>query len=173
MIHDDVLIDPARWRGRLARDVERRRVIEPGALDRAEQAVREFPAMAFAAGLLPVPLPVQHVEKQTWAGRAPNGGKVRHRVASEPGPVRGWLLGRGVVITMGQVTVRPVHTAIDTVALSESGVLVESVITGWEPYPPPVEVELDLVGDSVATIALDRFLDRVLTERGPHPSFRH
>jgi hypothetical protein len=160
------LLDPLRWPRWIARDAERRKLVEPDALDAIEHAVRDFPAEAFAAGLLPAPLPVEQVEK---LGRGdvrdgPDGTKIRFRAHLVPGTVRGWLLGNGVVISMAQHTVRPVYAPVgrgDGVALRRDGVLVRSVITGWEPFPAPVEVELD----SGSTVGLAEYLRGALRSR--------
>ncbi|OLR92168.1 hypothetical protein [Actinokineospora bangkokensis] len=162
------LLDPLGWTRWLARDTERRKLVEPEALTALEHAVRDFPAAAFAAGVLPAPLPVEQLEKVPRAEvrETPEGTRVRFRALSAPSEVRGWLLGNGVVISMAQATVRPVFAPVprgDSAALRLDGVLVRAFITGWEPYPAPVEVEVDAAGRSVP---LPEYLARFLADRG-------
>ncbi len=170
MIDLSTLLDPPGWPRWLARDAERRKRVDPDALARLDRAVREFPALAFAAGLLPEPLPVERVEKLPRGDhRGTTGGaKVRHRVVAVPGETRGWSLGRGVVISMGQRTVCPVLAPVargESAGLRLDGAVVRVVITGWEPCPTPVEVELD----GGRTLPLDRYLEQALGERGRYP----
>ncbi len=155
--------DPQHWRSWLARDVDRRRIAEPGTVERVERAVRDFPAMAYAAGLLPEPLPLERVEKLSRGGRGPDGAKVRLRVVAEPGETRGWAAGQGVVITLSGHTARPLLAGTEGPARTDAGDLVRALVVGWEHYPPPVEVEPHPAGDPVA---LDRFLRQVLESRG-------
>ncbi|SDD66480.1 hypothetical protein [Actinokineospora iranica] len=165
MIDPNTLLDPLGWPRWLARDAERRRVVAPEVLARLDHAVRDFPAEAFAIGLLPDPLPIEHAEKLPRSDHreTTEGARVRHRVVAMPGEVRGWNLGRGVVISMGQTTVRPVYTPVargESAGLRPGGVIVRAVISDWEPYPPPVEVEID----ATRTVPLDVYLRRVLTD---------
>ncbi|MBM7773414.1 hypothetical protein JOD54_003618 [Actinokineospora baliensis] len=164
MIDLSTLLDPLAWPRWLARDAERRKVAGPDVLAQVEQAVRDFPAAAFAGGLLPAPLPVEHVEKLPRGEHreTTEGAKVRHRVVAEPGGVRGWSLGRGVVISMAQTTVRPVYTPVargESAALRHDGSVVRALISAWEPYPAPVEVELD-----DRTVGLADYLRRILAD---------
>ncbi|SES47205.1 hypothetical protein [Actinokineospora terrae] len=164
MIDLSTLLDPLAWPRWLARDAERRKVVGPEVIAQVEQAVRDFPAAAFAAGLLPAPLPVEHAEKLPRGEHreTTEGAKVRHRVVPEPGEVRGWSLGRGVVISMAQATVRPVYVPVargESAALRHDGTVVRALISGWEPYPAPVEVEFD-----DRTVPLEDYLRRILSE---------
>ncbi|GAA3005011.1 hypothetical protein [Actinokineospora diospyrosa] len=162
MIDLSTLLDPMAWPRWLARDAERRKVASPEVLALVEQAVRDFPAAAFAGGLLPAPLPLEHAEKLPRGEHreTTEGARVRHRVVAEPGGVRGWSLGRGVVISMAQTAVRPVYAPVargDSAALRQDGSVVRVLISAWEPYPAPVEVELD-----DRTVPLPDYLLRVL-----------
>ncbi|WP_156755267.1 hypothetical protein [Actinokineospora pegani] len=161
------LLDPMRWPRWLARDAERRKLMDPEALATVDHAVREFPAAAFAIGMLPTPLPVEQVEKlpRGEVRDAPDGARIRFRAHLVPGETRGWLLGNGVVISMAQRTVQPQYVPVsrgDGVALRRDGILVRSAIAGWEPFPAPVEVELDS-----GTQGLAEYLERVLAARRP------
>ncbi|PPK66407.1 hypothetical protein V5P93_002563 [Actinokineospora auranticolor] len=165
MIDPDTLPDPQAWPRWLARDAERRKLVDQADLDRLAQAVRDFPAAAFAEGFLPEPLPVERTEKLSRGDHreTTEGAKVRHRVLAEPGEVRGWNLGNGVVISMGQATVRPVYSPVargENAALRADGTVTRTMITSWEPYPAPVEVEVD----PSRTIPLDDYLRRALTD---------
>ncbi|WP_018685086.1 hypothetical protein [Actinokineospora enzanensis] len=165
MIDLSTLLDPPAWTRWLARDAERRKLVGPEVVALVEQAVRDFPAAAFAEGLLPAPLPIERAEKLSRGEHreTTEGAKVRHRVVVEPGEVRGWSLGRGVVISMAQTTVRPVCAPVargDSAALRADGTVVRALITAWEPYPAPVEVELD----GNRTAPLEEYLERVLAD---------
>ncbi|GLZ41850.1 hypothetical protein [Actinokineospora sp. NBRC 105648] len=165
MIDLSTLLDPLAWPRWLARDAERRKVVGPDDIALVEQAVREFPAAAFAEGLLPAPLPVERVEKLSRGDQrdTTEGAKVRHRVVAEPSTTRGWSLGRGVVISMAQIVVRPLFVPIakgDAPAMRPDGTVVRAAISGWEPYPAPIEVELD----GGRTLPLADYLVRALAE---------
>ena len=161
------LLDPLGWPRWLARDAERRRLVEPEVLASLEQTVRDVPAAAFTAGLLPIPLPVEQVEKlpRGEVRETPDGIRIRYRAQNTPSETRGWLLGNGLVIGMAQTTMRPLYAPVargESAALRLDGVVVRALISGWQPYPPPVEVELDQ-GRTISTVD---YLRRVLANRG-------
>ncbi|MCG8917310.1 hypothetical protein L6E12_16105 [Actinokineospora sp. PR83] len=161
------LLDPLGWPRWLARDAERRRLVEPEALASIEQSVRDFPAAAFTAGLLPIPLPVERVEKlpRGEVRDTADGVRIRFRAQNTPSETRGWVLGNGLVIGMNQATMRPLYVPVargDSAALRLDGVVVRALISGWQPYPPPVEVELE----QNRSVPTDEYLRRVLAGRG-------
>ncbi|WP_026424226.1 hypothetical protein [Actinokineospora inagensis] len=164
MIDLSALPDQPGWSRWLARADEYRQAAEPEVIAQVEQAVRDFPAAAFAAGMLPEPLPVERQDKlpRSEHRETTEGARLRHRVVLEPSDVRGWHLGRGVLISMARTAVRPVFAPVargESAALRADGTVVRSVIAGWEAYPAPVAVEVD---DRV--VPLDEYLRRALSE---------
>lgn len=162
-----------RQRQALARHEAHRREVElldPSRVEQVDRAVREFPVLAYAASVLPAPLPVEVVEKLPRGERRTlgSGHSVRHELVETPSEVRGWMIDPGLVVSIHGVALVPVHEPVGKpleAALPPRRLRVEgyravtSLIAGWEPHPPPLMLDVPTRSGPVPTPT-----DRLLVE---------
>jgi hypothetical protein len=154
-------------------DLQRREAetTDPDRVDRVDRAVREFPVSAYAASVLPRPLPLERVEKLPRARRVTlgSGHVVRFELVEVPGEVRGWLLD-GVAVSIHGTVMRAVYEAVGKAQdaalppVSRRGGGVQAVtgrIVGWEAVAAPLAVE-----GAGGMVAVDTLLGDFLDGRG-------
>lgn len=135
-------------------DLQRREaeVADHERVERVDRAVREFPVAAYAASVLPHPLPVEHAEKLPRGQRHTlhSGHSVRYELVELPGELRGWLVDASLAISIQGAAVHPVYEPVgkaNEAALppaSRRGGGFQSVtarVTGWRAFPAPLAVE--------------------------------
>ena len=119
---------------------------------RVDRAVREFPVSAYAASVLPVPLPVERIDKLPRSQRHSlhSGHHVRFELVELPGELRGWLVDPGLAISIHGTAVHPVYepvgkpqdAALPPLSRRVGGYQsVTARIIGWEAFPAPLAVE--------------------------------
>ncbi len=152
---DAPLEQAARQAHLLARyDLQRREaeVADPERVDRVDRAVREFPVAAYAASVLPRPLPLERVEKLPRARRVTlqTGHVVRFELEEVPGELRGWLVDAGLAVSIHGTAVRPLYEPVGKAQdaalppVSRRGGVFHAVtghITGWEALAAPLAVD--------------------------------
>ncbi|GGS32519.1 hypothetical protein GCM10010171_28110 [Actinokineospora fastidiosa] len=139
---------------------------------RVDRAVREFPVSAYAASVLPVPLPVERAEKLPRAQRhtLPSGYTVRYELLEFPGELRGWLIDPTLAVSIHGTTVHPIYEPVGKQTdaalqpLSRRGPGAPAVtarIAGWQVFPAPLSVEAP-----TGSVPLERLLADFLSGRG-------
>ncbi|MGW5054292.1 hypothetical protein [Actinokineospora sp. NPDC004072] len=138
---------------------------------RIDRAVREFAVAAYAASVLPAPLPVEHAEKLPRAQRQslPGGYAVRYELVERPGELRGWLIDPTLAISIHGTAVHPVYEPVGKQAAAlpppsrrgPGSAPVTARIAGWEAFPAPLAVE-----GASGPVPLDRLLAEYLDGRG-------
>lgn len=138
---------------------------------RVDRVVREFPVAAYAASVLPVPLPVERADKLPRGQRhtLPSGHAVRFELVELPGELRGWLIDPALAISIHGTAVHPVYEPIgkqQDAALPPHSrrppgfAPVTSRIARWDPYPAPLSVET-----ASGQVPVDRLLSDFLGGR--------